>query len=82
MFVAGAGVRGGFHARWPGLANSYEADLTVTTDYRQVLADIVVEAVQRLGGEGVPRAEVAAHGRHALTRGSHPDLPGTCRPRR
>ena len=41
MFVAGAGVRGGFHGRWPGLANSYEADLTVTTDYRQVLADIV-----------------------------------------
>ena len=42
MFVAGAGVRGGlYHGRWPGLANSYEADLTVTTDYRQVLADIV-----------------------------------------
>jgi uncharacterized protein (DUF1501 family) len=41
MFVAGAGVRGGFHGRWPGLLNSYEADLTVTTDYRQVLADIV-----------------------------------------
>ena len=41
MFVAGAGVRGGYHGRWPGLVNSYEADLTVTTDYRQVLADIV-----------------------------------------
>jgi uncharacterized protein (DUF1501 family) len=41
MFVAGAGVRGGYLGRWPGLANSYEADLTVTTDYRQVLADIV-----------------------------------------
>ena len=40
MFVAGAGVRGGYHGRWPGLANSYDADLTVTTDYRQVLADI------------------------------------------
>ena len=39
--VAGAGVRPGYHGRWPGLANSYEADLTVTTDYRQVLADIV-----------------------------------------
>jgi uncharacterized protein (DUF1501 family) len=46
MFVAGAGVRGGYHARWPGLANSYEADLTVTTDYRQVLADI---AARRFG---------------------------------
>jgi uncharacterized protein (DUF1501 family) len=41
MFVAGAGVRGGYHGSWPGLANTYEADLTVTTDYRQVLADIV-----------------------------------------
>jgi uncharacterized protein (DUF1501 family) len=41
MFVAGAGVRSGYHGRWPGLANSYDADLTVTTDYRQVLADIV-----------------------------------------
>ena len=41
MFVAGEGVRGGYHGRWPGLSNSYEADLTVTTDYRQVLADVV-----------------------------------------
>ena len=41
MFLAGAGVRGGYHGSWPGLANTYEADLTVTTDYRQVLADIV-----------------------------------------
>jgi uncharacterized protein (DUF1501 family) len=41
MFVAGAGVRGGYLGQWPGLASSYEADLTVTTDYRQVLADIV-----------------------------------------
>lgn len=41
MFVAGAGVRGGYHARWPGLTQSYDSDLTVTTDYRQVLADVV-----------------------------------------
>jgi len=41
MFLAGAGVRGGYHARWPGLSSSYESDLTVTTDYRQVLADVV-----------------------------------------
>ncbi len=40
MFVAGAGVKGGYHGRWPGLGNSYESDLTVTTDYRLVLADI------------------------------------------
>ncbi|WP_426247021.1 DUF1501 domain-containing protein [Nocardioides sp. LHG3406-4] len=41
MFAVGAGVRGGYHGRWPGLANSYEADLAVTTDYRNVLADVV-----------------------------------------
>lgn len=41
MLVAGAGVRGGYHGRWPGLGNTYDADLTVTTDYRNVLADIV-----------------------------------------
>jgi uncharacterized protein (DUF1501 family) len=41
MFVAGAGVRGGYHGRWPGLANNYDSDLTVTTDYRNVLADVV-----------------------------------------
>jgi uncharacterized protein (DUF1501 family) len=41
MFVAGAGVKGGYHGSWPGLANSYDSDLRVTTDYRQVLADVV-----------------------------------------
>jgi uncharacterized protein (DUF1501 family) len=42
MFVAGAGVRGGqYYGRWPGLANTLDADLTVTTDYRSVLAEIV-----------------------------------------
>ncbi len=42
MFVAGAGVQGGYHAHWPGLQNSYDADLLVTTDYRSVLSEIVV----------------------------------------
>ncbi len=41
MFLAGAGVRGGYHARWPGLSGTYDSDLTVTTDCRQVLADVV-----------------------------------------
>ena len=41
MFAVGAGVRGGYHGRWPGLANGYDADLPVTTDYRNVLADVV-----------------------------------------
>ncbi len=43
MLLAGAGVRGGqYHGRWPGLANTHDADLLVTTDYRSVLAEVVV----------------------------------------
>ncbi len=42
MFVAGAGVRGGrYYGSWPGLANSLDADLLVTTDYRSVLTEVV-----------------------------------------
>ena len=42
MFVAGAGVKGGrYYGTWPGLENSFNADLTVTTDYRSVLAEVI-----------------------------------------
>jgi uncharacterized protein (DUF1501 family) len=42
MFVAGAGVRGGrYYGSWPGLHNTGDADLLVTTDYRSVLSEIV-----------------------------------------
>ena len=42
MFVAGAGVRGGrYYGTWPGLANTLDADLLVTTDYRSVLTEVV-----------------------------------------
>ena len=42
MFVAGAGVRGGrYLGSWPGLADSLDADLLVTTDYRSVLTEVV-----------------------------------------
>jgi uncharacterized protein (DUF1501 family) len=42
MFVAGAGVKGGrYYGTWPGLANTLDADVSVTTDYRSVLAEIV-----------------------------------------
>ncbi|MDZ5662370.1 DUF1501 domain-containing protein [Nocardioides sp. zg-1308] len=42
MFVAGAGVRGGrYYGSWPGLANSLDSDLLVTTDYRSVLTEVV-----------------------------------------
>lgn len=41
--VMGAGVRGGYHGRWPGLdgAALNDGDLAVTTDYRSVLSEIL-----------------------------------------
>lgn len=42
MLVVGAGVKGGrYYGRWPGLQNTGDADLTVTTDFRSVLAEVV-----------------------------------------
>ena len=42
MFVAGAGVKGGYYVnRWKGLTDDLESDLHVTTDYRNVLREIV-----------------------------------------
>ena len=41
MFLVGAGVKGGYHGTWPGLTKTHDADLTVTTDYRSVLAEVV-----------------------------------------
>ena len=43
MLLAGGGVRGGYHGTWPGLGTGGEvdADLRVTTDYRDVLGEVV-----------------------------------------
>jgi uncharacterized protein (DUF1501 family) len=46
MFVAGAGVKGGHvyvdqQQGWKPLSDDLESDLHVTTDYRDVLAEIV-----------------------------------------
>jgi uncharacterized protein (DUF1501 family) len=43
MLVMGAGVRGGYHGRWPGLSQEalVDGDLAVTTDYRSVLAEVL-----------------------------------------
>lgn len=45
MMVLGPGVRGGrMYGRWPGLANAdldSGADLAITTDYRQILAELM-----------------------------------------
>jgi uncharacterized protein (DUF1501 family) len=45
MFMLGGGVKGGtVHGTWPGLdpSNLYQGDLRATTDYRAVLADVLV----------------------------------------
>jgi len=58
MFLAGAGVLGGrYYGTWPGLSNTGDADLTVTTDYRSVLSEVVrarfsVDAAQVFPGFG------------------------------
>lgn len=43
MFVMGGEVKGGVHARWPGFndADLDRGDLAITTDYRDVLAEIL-----------------------------------------
>jgi uncharacterized protein (DUF1501 family) len=42
MFLLGAGVKGGsYYGQWPGLANTSDADLLVTRDYRSVLGEVV-----------------------------------------
>ena len=42
MFVMGAGVNGGtYYGKWPGLSNTSDADLLVTTDYRSVLSEVI-----------------------------------------
>ena len=51
MFLMGGGVNPGVHAKWPGLRQdqlSGPGDLQVTTDYRNVLAEILAN---RLGND-------------------------------
>jgi uncharacterized protein (DUF1501 family) len=54
MLVAGGGVKGGkVHGTWPGLDHLYEnRDLAVTTDFRDIFAEILTKqlAVPSLGG--------------------------------
>jgi uncharacterized protein (DUF1501 family) len=50
MLLAGAGVKGGRdHGTWPGLSarDLVEGDLKVTTDYRQVLGEILERRFNR-----------------------------------
>ncbi len=43
MFTLGGGIKGGVYSRWPGLASDAldRGDLAVTTDYRDVLSEIL-----------------------------------------
>jgi uncharacterized protein (DUF1501 family) len=45
MMLLGGGIRGGkVHGKWPGLTNLYEnRDLAVTTDFRDVFAEVLVK---------------------------------------
>ncbi|MGB6974516.1 MAG: DUF1501 domain-containing protein [Terracidiphilus sp.] len=64
MFVLGGGVKGGkVYGRWPGLDNSQlnqGRDLALTTDYRQVLGEIVENSLGASNlGLVFPGAELA-----------------------
>lgn len=54
MFVMGGGVVGGVHTRWPGLHVDAldEGDLAITTDYRDVLAEVLTK---RLGNSALDK---------------------------
>jgi uncharacterized protein (DUF1501 family) len=58
LFVIGDGLRGGqVHGRWPGLAEAAlegPGDLAVTTDYRDVLCEVIAHAGGPSPGEVFP----------------------------
>lgn len=55
MFLLGAGVRGGqYYGRWPGLGETTDADLLVTTDYRSVLSEVVGSVFDATPGQVFP----------------------------
>ena len=56
MFLLGAGVAGGrYYGRWPGLTAEVDSDLTVTTDYRAVLWDVVASRFEASPAAVFPR---------------------------
>lgn len=49
MLVLGGNVNGGLHGTWPGLAPGQlfeDMDLEVTTDYRQILSEILIRRLE------------------------------------
>ena len=50
MLVSGTGIKGGLFGTWPGLkAASLDQglDLAITTDYRRVIAEILVKRAKQ-----------------------------------
>jgi len=55
MLVLGGGVNGGLYGNWPGLDKAQrqlfqDEDLAITTDYRQVLSEILI---RRMGNPNI-----------------------------
>ena len=58
MLLAGGGVKGGsYYGTWPGLSPDrlVDGDLAVTTDYRNVLAEVVERRLSRSVAGAFPR---------------------------
>ena len=55
MWVMGGGVQGGVHADWPGLHPDAldDGDLAITTDFRDVLSEILLQRLQNPAVERV-----------------------------
>jgi uncharacterized protein (DUF1501 family) len=55
MWVMGGGVNGGVHAAWPSLAADAldDGDLAITTDFRDVLSEILVQRLKSPGVENI-----------------------------
>jgi uncharacterized protein (DUF1501 family) len=62
MFVMGGGVKGGYYGTWPGLTNTSDADLKVTTDYRSVLNEVVTRRLNASTAQVFPGLSPVDHG--------------------
>lgn len=74
MFVLSGNATGGIHGSWPGLSSEQlfdNADLAVTTDYRQILSEILI---RRLGNNNLGVVFPGYGGYRPLGVVSGPDL--------
>ena len=62
MFAMGGGVKGGYYGTWPGLTNTSDADLRVTTDYRSVLNEVVTRRLNASTAQVFPGLAPQDHG--------------------